>query len=320
MEENSQIELLIAKRLMDVISPEEERILNDLISESPDNRKYVESVENIWKHSGKSSLFHSVDPDKDWQNVRKRMGFGKKQVILTRRRFTRIAAVLIPALFILISLIAYLFIPGFGRLTAYSAKKNIEHINLPDGSHVTLKKGSKLIVVKGLNRGGRKVKLKGEAYFEVKKDPGNPFLISVAGTVVEVVGTEFCISANSKKVTVYVSQGVVRFSGRDQEILVHKGEKAVFEGRSIHRSEIKNNNYLAWKNGIMTFNDAGMKEILDVIVDTYDEVSGYKINTKSDVKVTTAFDHQPLKEVIEELRIHFNKKIVLHDGILVISD
>lgn len=320
MEENSQIDLLIAKRLTDVISPEEEKILNDFISENPENRKYFESFENIWKNTGNSSLFLSVDPAKDWQKVKKQMGFDKKRSFTTRRRFMKFAAVLIPAFLILASFTAYLFIPGFGRLTAYAAKKQVEQVKLPDGSRVALKKGSKLIVVEGLNAEKRKVKLKGEAYFQVKKDSGHPFLISVAGTVVEVVGTEFCVSGKSNEVTVYVTRGVVRFTGNNQEVLVHKGQKAVFNSRSIQRYEIKDNNFLAWKTGVMSFNDAGMKEILDVVVDTYDEVSGYKIKSKSDVKVTTVFKHQPLKEVIDELQIHFNKKIVLHDGILVISD
>jgi len=320
MKENSQIDLLIVRRLTEPLTKEEEGVLTAFMAESPFNTKYVESFEDVWRSSRESSLFNKIDARKDWESVRDRMGFGKITIKSFRSRMLRVAAVLVPAFIILSSLVAYYYLPGFGRLTAFDARQSKEFINLPDGSAVTLKKDARLIVVKGLKGDERKVKLKGEAYFDVEKDSNHPFLITISGVKVEVVGTAFNLENEGEKVTINVTKGIVRFSGRHNEILVHKGEKAVFDGKTILKSKISDNNFLAWKTGQMNFNNAGIDEIMKVIVDCYDEVSGYKIDAKNDIKVTTAFDNQPLKEVIEELRIHFNKKIVLHDGILVISD
>jgi len=320
MEENSQIDLLIVRRLTATLTKEEEGKLLAFISESLFNKEYVESFEDVWRSSNESSLFNKIDARKDWEVVRGRMGFGKGKVRSLRSRLLRVAAVLIPAFILLSSLVAYYYLPGFGRLTAFDARHSKELINLPDGSEVTLKKDSRLIIVKGLRGDERKVKLKGEAYFEVEKDSNHPFLISISGVKVEVVGTAFNLENQGKDVIINVTAGIVKFSGKHSEILVHKGEKAIFDGKKIVKSKIENNNFLAWKSGVMNFNNAGIKDILDVVVDAYDEVSGYRLNTKSNIKVTTAFDNQPVKEVVEELRIHFNKKIVLHDGILVISD
>jgi len=320
MEENSQIDLLIVRRLTETLTKEEEGLLTAFMAESPFNTKYVESFEDAWKSSSKSSLFNKIDARKDWEDVRERMGFDKGKVRSLRSRLLRVAAVLIPAFILLSSLVVYYYLPGFGRLTAFDASQSKEFINLPDGSEVTLKKDSRLIIVKGLRGDKRKVKLKGEAYFEVEKDSNHPFLISISGVTVEVVGTAFNLENNGKDVIINVTKGIVKFSDKHNEILVYKGEKAIFDGKKILKSKIENNNFLAWKSGVMNFNNAGIKDILDVVVDAYDEVSGYRLNTKSDIKVTTVFDNQPVKEVVEELRIHFNKKIVLHDGILVISD
>ena len=320
MEENSQIDLLIVRRLTETLTQEEERVLMTFISESLFNKEYVESFEDVWKSSNESSLFNKIDASKDWKSVKVRMGFDKKEIKSFRSRMLRVAAVLVPAFIILSSLVAYYYLPGFGRLTAFNARQSKELINLPDGSEVTLKKDSRLIIVKGLRGDEREVKLKGEAYFEVEKDSNHPFLITISGAKVEVVGTAFNLENEGGIVTINVTEGIVRFSGRHNEILVHKGEKAIFNGKTILKSKISDNNFLAWKTGMMNFNNTGIDEIMKVIVDCYDEVSGYKIDAKNDIKVTTAFDNQPLKDVIEELRIHFNKKIVLHDGILVISD
>ncbi len=320
MEENSQIDLLIVRRLTDSLTPDEERQLMAFIAESSINSKYVESFEYAWKSSSESSLFHKIDVGKDWQNVRNRMGFDRKEIKSISRRLLRVAAVLIPALILLSSLVAYYYLPGFGRLTAFNADNSKEVISLPDGSEVTLKKDSKLIVVRGLKGNERRVKLNGEAYFEVEKNSNHPFLISISGAMIEVVGTAFNLENEGKKVTINVTEGIVRFYDKHNEILVHKGEEAVFDGKTIFKSKIEDNNFLAWKTGVMSFNDAGIIEILEVVIDCYNEVSGYKIDAKNKIKVTTVFNNQSMKEVIEELQIHFNKKIVLHDGILVISD
>ncbi len=320
MEENSQIDLLIVRRLTDSLTPDEERQLMAFIAESSINSKYVESFEYAWKSSSESSLFHKIDVGKDWQNVRNRMGFDRKEIKSISRRLLRVAAVLIPALILLSSLVAYYYLPGFGRLTAFNADNSKEVISLPDGSEVTLKKDSKLIVVRGLKGDERRVKLNGEAYFKVEKNSNHPFLLSISGAMIEVVGTAFNLENEGKKVTINVTEGIVRFYDKHNEILVHKGEEAVFDGKTIFKSKIEDNNFLAWKTGVMSFNDAGIIEILEVVIDCYNEVSGYKIDAKNKIKVTTVFNNQSMKEVIEELQIHFNKKIVLHDGILVISD
>ena len=320
MEENSQIDLLIVRSLTESLTEQEEGELKAFMSESLLNKKYVESLWGAWKSSHESSLFNKIDSRKDWESVRNRMGFGQREIKSFRSRLLRVAAVIVPALIILSSVFAYYYLPGFGRLTAFNAKHSKEMINLPDGSEVTLRQDARLIVVKGLKGNKRKVKLRGEAYFKVEKDSNHPFLISVAGAKIEVVGTAFDLESRGEKVTINVTEGIVRFSGRHNEILVHKGEKAVFDGKTISKYKIEDNNFLAWKTGVMNFQNAGIDDILRVVVDCYDEISGYKIDSKSNIKVTTTFNNQPIKEVVEELQIHFNKKIVLHDGILIISD
>ena len=320
MEENQKIDLLIVRNLTGSVTKEESNELERFISESVANRKYVETYEKLW-HESHSSLFHKIDPQKDWQSVRQRMNFDakEKRIIPPRKNLSRVAAVLIPA-FILISVLGlYYFVPGFGRLTAYKAEKK-EQVHLPDGSDVTLRKGSKLLVVRDLKGKNRRVRLSGEAYFEVAKDRKHPFMVAIAGVDVEVVGTAFNLENSNKEVKIHVIRGVVRFSHKHDEILVHKGEEAVFDGKKVYKTDIRDENFMSWKTGIMNFYNADVTDILSVITDTYDEVKGYKVNTKTDTKVTTRFDNQPLSSVLDELKIHFNKKFVLHDGILVISD
>ena len=68
---------------------------------------------------------------------------------------------------------------------------------LSDGSTVTLEQGSQLIYPSSFGGGQRKVYLQGEAFFEVAKNPAQPFLIYTGISVVQVVGTSFRIKANA---------------------------------------------------------------------------------------------------------------------------
>lgn len=85
-------------------------------------------------------------------------------------------------------------------------------VNLPDGSSVSLKKGSRLAYFK--NRFGttkREVFMSGEAFFEITKNPKIPFIVYANELITKVLGTSFTVSAypNDKHVNVSVKTGKV---------------------------------------------------------------------------------------------------------------
>jgi transmembrane sensor len=62
---------------------------------------------------------------------------------------------------------------------------------LPDGTHVWLNSGSVLEYPVAFADDIRQVKLTGEAFFDVKKDPSHPFIVNAGKINVEVKGTRF---------------------------------------------------------------------------------------------------------------------------------
>ncbi|GAB2775588.1 FecR family protein [Rhabdobacter roseus] len=90
---------------------------------------------------------------------------------------------------------------------------------LPDGSRVTMSAGSELSYAEnGLDE--RVVRLSGEAYFEVKRQPTRPFMVYANGLVTRVLGTSFRISpsASTPSVRVVVLTGKVSvFAQQDFE-------------------------------------------------------------------------------------------------------
>src|SRR5690606_35926115 len=83
---------------------------------------------------------------------------------------------------------------------------------LSDGTKVSLNSGSSIkFPVQFLPGQNREVTLTGEAYFEVKKDSVDPFIVHVADLKVRVLGTEFNLSSypEDKEVTAVLVQGSV---------------------------------------------------------------------------------------------------------------
>lgn len=85
-------------------------------------------------------------------------------------------------------------------------------IRLPDGSQVILAPQSRLSYDMRLGtRPQRQVYLTGEAFFSVKRDPAQPFVVYANGIVTKVLGTRFSIKAyeSHPDVTVAVRSGRV---------------------------------------------------------------------------------------------------------------
>ncbi len=81
-------------------------------------------------------------------------------------------------------------------------------VALADGTHIRMDAASTLTVQLGWR--ARRVQMaEAQATFDVTRDPGRPFLISVGDQQVRVVGTEFNIRHYDKTVRVTVRRGIV---------------------------------------------------------------------------------------------------------------
>jgi transmembrane sensor len=84
-------------------------------------------------------------------------------------------------------------------------------VRLPDGSAVSI--GAKSLVWIRFQPGLREIVLdRGEAYFEVAKDPRRPFVVRVDSAAITAVGTAFNVRKTGTRVQVVVTEGAVNVS------------------------------------------------------------------------------------------------------------
>jgi len=93
-----------------------------------------------------------------------------------------------------------------------SAPNQLMQIQLADGSVVRLSPNSRLRYRKAFGGPLREVYLTGEAFFEVRKNPKQPFVVYANGLVTKVLGTSFRIQARPDDPTVTVAVKTGRVS------------------------------------------------------------------------------------------------------------
>ncbi len=94
-------------------------------------------------------------------------------------------------------------------------------ITLPDGTHVFLNAGSRLIYPDFFADKSREVFLAGEAFFDVKQDEKQPFVVQTTDIRVRVLGTQFNISA-------YPSENIIETMLTSGKIRLEQNNSGIF--------------------------------------------------------------------------------------------
>lgn len=156
-------------------------------------------------------------------------------------------------------------------------------ITLADGTKVWLNAHSKLKYPSRFGNDERVVELEGEGYFSVTKGESGswPFRVRVAGQVVEVLGTEFNMSAypeEPEKTTLV--EGSVRVAptvpptagraGPPSPTTIKPGEQAIVSGSTLDVVTVDVRKYTAWKDGLFYFKHTPFDELIREIARWYD--------------------------------------------------
>jgi transmembrane sensor len=145
---------------------------------------------------------------------------------------------------------------------------------LPDGTHVWLNSASSLSYPVEFAGNERRVKLTGEAYFEVAKNKDKPFYVNSNNVQVRVLGTHFNISAynDDDELKATLLEGSVQVSKNNSQSLLKPGQQAVINNGAdmIRVSQANINEVMAWKNGYFIFNDDNIATILKKVSRWYD--------------------------------------------------
>ncbi|MBY6211682.1 FecR domain-containing protein [Microbulbifer agarilyticus] len=157
---------------------------------------------------------------------------------------------------------------------AYASElAQVRNVVLEDGTRVTL--GGDSALEAEFSEGSRRIKLlRGQAFFDVRKDPTRPFVISAQGAEVRVVGTRFDVRTGSKlnpAVKVTVEEGIVDVARKtaakpdeaENKVRLTAGQQVkVDEKRISPVSKVDTTSVASWRQGKFSYRDAPLSEIV----------------------------------------------------------
>lgn len=149
----------------------------------------------------------------------------------------------------------------------YSANGGSSRIvTLADGVSVTLSPASR-IVVRG--RDANRIELaSGEAYFDVKHDPGRTLAVSAGDYQIADIGTRFSVNIASHALRVAVSEGTVTVASAstEQPIKVAAGQQLMGNAAAITLSPAPKDDVASWRSGRLSYTDTPLALVVGDIV------------------------------------------------------
>lgn len=180
------------------------------------------------------------------------------------------------------------------------------NIRLSDGTAVTLNSMSAIEFPEEFRNGPREVHLSGEAYFAVAQKEGVPFCVRTGKAVVEVLGTEFNVSAwpAEKSVEVVVVKGRVSVqsaqTGVQGSVVLTQGQETrVLEGKAPSMPRIVSiEKYTAWLQGRLMFENTPFRDVIKTLERQYDFKCSVRDSSLLTYHITASFKNESLSEIL----------------------
>ncbi len=150
-------------------------------------------------------------------------------------------------------------------------------VTLADGTEIWLNSATRLDFPVAFKGGTRDIRIDGEAYLRVAKDPSRPFFVYLPDSEVEVVGTEFNVNTYDEGTErVALVSGAVRMQARSgdvsstgppiEPIALMPGQQATHvPGKPIGVDAFNAREVLSWREGRYHFREATLEEISRVV-------------------------------------------------------
>ena len=214
---------LIAQYLAGEISEQDQSQLMEWVASDVQNQALLDETTRLWKVTENYNSTFDTNVEAAWNRVESRIDSeilendsSAKIVHLSNfKRILQIAAV------ILLAAMAWIWFSQESEPQQFAYQtldeKTLE-IKLPDGSQVVLNENSNLTYQE--KDGKRMVTLKGEAWFDVKKDTNRPFIVKASRINISVLGTKFNVSAyKNETIDVVLESGKVKLKKENSDKL-----------------------------------------------------------------------------------------------------
>ncbi|TMI71413.1 MAG: DUF4974 domain-containing protein [Bacteroidetes bacterium] len=262
MENTADIWQLVARVLNGEASATEQQELMAILREDEALAQQYDLLNRIWKEQDESTDFQDREAA---QSIISRIitkaefedsdltieAIGRKSRLKKRRAWMAIAAMAV------VAATGWLLLNNGSRPNNNTSKNDVARESeaieakkgsrtssrLPDGTTVWLNAGSKLYYDDNFSGTVRSVRLEGEAFFDVVKQPKHPFIVHTAGIDIKVLGTAFNVKSypEDKTVETTLYRGSVKVfreeESEEKAIQLRPNEKLILQKNAAKRQD-----------------------------------------------------------------------------------
>lgn len=206
---------------------------------------------------------------------------------------------------------------------------------LSDNSVATLAKGSSIRYPRQFAPNERRVHLTGEAFFDVTKNPEQPFIVYTNETVTKVLGTSFRIKAlegdntemvavKTGRVSVYAKKEYETSQGaKPAGVILNPNQQVVFNRKDNKLEKaITANPVLLAESAVpkeQVFDDKPVGEAFDALAKAYGITIAYNAETLSNCVISAQFGDENLKQRLNAICQAIDAGYDMENGRVVIS-
>lgn len=300
-----RLNILISKYLRNNCTPEERKVVEQWKLKNRSNQAHFEQMQKIEDTLSGMAFVMENETDAEWNRLKGTLNLPSeveqegniRWLNLRYKKYLSLAAALAALV-----VIVWLVLPKFSNNTSGTAqeysvpKGEIIEYELADGTLVKLNADSYLAVIEGFSKKERRVRLQGEAYFNVAKDPEKPFIVETGEVYTQVIGTAFNLRAypESSQIKLSVTEGEVAFKSTVDEglrLLANNAASYDKSSRTFQTEAFQAGAVEAWLNNGFYFKNEKLSDIF------------LELERRFDIKIDnqTSLNEEPYSAELEPL-------------------
>ncbi len=308
----TDIASIVANALLQRASKNERECLSAWEKKSPRNRAFMKGMEDYWSQTDEDGKTNPrIEIARQRLLTRIDVNQNKEQRLKPLSYLMKIAAsiifiVSIAGISVYIASETGFFAQNNWVIVSTEAGQQSK-ITLPDGTEVWLNAATEVKYC--TTKEHRLVKLSGEAYFEVEHAPDLPFIVEMEDAAISVLGTKFSAShyPDSKLTEASLLTGRITASakGSNENIEIIPGEKITYdvEIKEFVKSTLKGNNHVAWRYGVLVFDNESFNDLIQKLERYYAVDFVYEESDFTDIHYTGTLDNLSIEKVLEFINL-----------------
>lgn len=202
------------------------------------------------------------------------------------------------------------------------------NLTLSDGTKVWLNAGTRLRFPQHLKNStqNRIVYLDGEAFFDVTKDAKRPFIVNAENLDIEVLGTQFNVSAykSDGQIATTLVEGAVNVyedSNPDTKVLLNPSYQAAFvkEKGTLTKEKVDTRIYTGWMENRLVIDNLSFKQIIAKLERTHNVSIINQVESLNNEVYMGEFESERIETVLKVIASSTPFTYTIENNVITIS-